>query len=303
MNLFFNYSIDCETPRDERFPNAAESWEVTEASTRGFVGLMDELGVRDGATLFVYPDVVTHQRALYRDMADAGIEVALHLNGLRYSRLTGDRAQWLGAMDYEQQRDALKWGKADLEDAIGRPCLGYRACYGSANDATFAILEELGFRWASNASSRYRPEFHSTWWGSWRYPHHASGQSQLIPGDLKLYEIPLTVGITVCYEGNTDQPLDLRAEAPVELVGADRAAFRDIISENIVEMRRRHAPVRAIIAGSHNTRLFGETDAHERHNVASVVEHTRALADEHEMTFLAGSFAHITDFAKAVGSY
>lgn len=303
MDLFFNYSIDCETPRDTDFPNAAESWDAAESSTRGFVELMDKSGVRDGASLFVYPDVATHQKALYREMADAGIEVALHLNGLRYSRLTGTDAKWLGAMSHDEQHNALKWAKSDLEDAMGRPCLGYRACYGSANNDTFPILEDLGFTWASNASSRYRPEFHSTWWGSWRYPHHASRKSMLVPGDLKLYEIPLTVGITVCYEGNRDQPLDLRAEAPVDLVGADREAFRNIIAENIVEMQRRDAPVRAIIGGSHNTRLYGDPDGYERRNVRCVVEYTRAVAAEHGLDFHAASFAQMMDFAETVGSY
>ena len=150
MKVFFNYSIDCELPLNTPYTEGRERqpffggpkyWEAAEASVRGFVRQMDQLGLGRGTTLFVYPDVARHQRALYREMAGAGVEVALHLNGLRYSRLIGPRAKWLGAMNRDEQREALRMAKADLEESIGRPCLGYRACYGSSNDDTFPICE------------------------------------------------------------------------------------------------------------------------------------------------------------------
>ena len=102
MKLFFNYSIDCELPLKTEYTGGTErqpffggpkSWEAADASVRGFVRQMDQLGLGRGTTLFVYPDVARHQRALYREMAGAGVEVALHLNGLRYSR----RRSWLAA--------------------------------------------------------------------------------------------------------------------------------------------------------------------------------------------------------------
>ena len=86
MKLFFNYSIDCELPPNTRYTQGTERrpffhgppmWEFAEASVRGFVEQMDSLGLRDGATLFVYPDVATHQRSLYRHLADSGVEPLL----------------------------------------------------------------------------------------------------------------------------------------------------------------------------------------------------------------------------------
>ncbi len=57
MQLFFNYSIDCETPSNtdytgpERRPffRGPATWDFAERSVRGFVERMDALGVRDGA--------------------------------------------------------------------------------------------------------------------------------------------------------------------------------------------------------------------------------------------------------------
>lgn len=92
MKLFFNYSIDCELPANtdctgperREFFHGPETWESAEASVRGFVERMESMGLQQGASLFVYPDVARHQQRLFRELADAGVEVALHLNGLRY---------------------------------------------------------------------------------------------------------------------------------------------------------------------------------------------------------------------------
>ena len=306
MKLFFNYSIDCELPPNtdytgpERRPffGGPESWEFAEASVRGFVGRMDGLGVGSGTTLFVYPDVARHQAALYREMADAGIEVALHLNGLRYSRLRRAKAKWLGEMTAKEQTEALRMGKQDLEDVLGRPISGYRACYGSANDDTFRICEELGIEWASNACARNRPEFFAVWEGALRYPHFASATSKLEAGNLSLYEIPVTVGIHTFYEDNPHAPLDLRVEAPPVMVGEQRELLRRVIEENVDEMERLKTPVRTIVGASHNTSLYGEPRQERSKTLRWIVHHVQEVAHAKGLEFVPSSFANITAAAK-----
>jgi len=301
MKLFFNYSIDCELPRNTKYTGperrpffgGPESWEFAEASVRGFAERMDSLGVGAGATLFVYPDVARHQASLYREMADAGVEVALHLNGLRYSRLRGDKAKWLGEMTAAEQTEALRMGKDDLEDVLGRAVKGYRACYGSSNDDTFRICDELGFEWGSNSCARNRPEFFAVWEGGVRYPHFASARSKLEAGDLSMYEIPLTVGITVFYDNNPNAPLDLRVETPIEMIGEKRELLRRVIEENLEEMARLNEPVRTIIGGSHNTSLYGDPSQERSKTLEWVVRHAQEAAAERELTFTPSSFAGI----------
>jgi len=311
MKLYFNYSIDCELPLNtpstgpERRPffGGPKSWEAAETSARGFIERMAEMGAAAGTSLFVYPDVARHQQALYREMAAAGVEIALHLNGLRYSRLQGEQAKWLGEMTEAEQREALQTAKADLEDTLGQPVLGYRACYGSANNDTLRLCDELGFRWASNSSNRYRPEFFANWSGSWPYPHHASPRSNLICGDLPLFELPITVGLTVYYDERIRQPLDLRVETPPERLGEGREKLRAVIEENIVEMDRRAVPVRAIIGGSHNTNPYGNPATFQAQNLEWVVRFTQELADEHEVEFTPASFLKMVEEAERIGSY
>lgn len=312
MKLYFNYSLDCETPPNteytgpERRPffHGPRTWEFAEESVRGFVEQMDELGVREGSTLFVYPDVARHQKKMYRELADSGVEIGLHLNGLRYSKLRGADAKWMGEMNRAEQKRALAWGKQEIEDVTGKPCNGYRACYGSSNDDTFPILEELGFTWSSNSSQRYRPEFFSCWAGNWPFGHHASRVSKLICGDLKLYEIPVTVGFGVYYDEKLKQPLDLRVETPPDKLGGEsRPKLRDIIRENVIEMEHRNAPIRAIIGGSHNTNPFRDRASHQAKNLDACVRYTREVAAEQGMEFVAAPFETMLADALAINAY
>ena len=311
-HLYFNYSIDCELPLNtvytedvERrsFFHGSATWEFAEASVHGFVAQMEGLGVGGGATLFVYPDVARHQRSLYRGLADAGFEIALHLNGLRYSRLKSSQAKWLGEMPYAEQKSALRMAKQDLEDVVSRPVLGYRACYGSANDDTFPICEELGFEWTSNSSHRYRPEFFACWRGSWPYAHHTNRKCKLVVGDMPLYEIPVTTGLRIFYDEKIQQPLDLRVETPPTVLGDKREKFRAVVEENLIEMELRSAPVRAVIGASHNTNQFNDPSCHQAQNLDWLVKHARELAAQFRLDFTPASFREIVSEARRIDAY
>jgi len=301
MRLFFNYSIDCELPPDGGFGGPA-TWEVAEASVRGFVEVMSELGLRPGTTLFVYPDVAQKQRALFREMADSGIEIGLHLNTMRYSRMK--TPAWLGSLSHEGQLEAIGMARQDVENAIGRPCLGFRACYTSANHATFPVLEELGFEWTSTSGAgRYNADIFQRWAGGWNFPYHPSRKNMLVPGDLKIYEIPITRGIRILLNDRPDRPLDMRAETPPAVVGPGGENFRRIIDENLEEMERRDQPVRAIIGASHNTNPFADRTTHQHRHLVLVCEYAREAADSEGHEFIPASFAQIKAEADRVDAF
>ena len=303
MKFSYNYSIDCELPPEGQFGGPL-NWDVAEKSVRGFVAVMTEEGMRKGATLFVYPDVAVKQRGLFREMADAGIEVALHLNGLRYSRLTGPHAKWMGAMTFEEQRQALRMAKQDIESVIGRPCLGYRACYASANNDTFPVCEELGFVWTSTgAAGSYQPQVYAPWGYSWRFPYHPSRKNMRVPGDLKIYEMPLPRGFQVLLNGDWNRPLDLRAETPPQLAGENCETFRQIIIENMDEMEKCEQPVRGLFPASHNTNLFADKATHQHKNLVGVCRMTKELAEERGYDFEPSSFLSVKKEAERVGAF
>lgn len=301
MKFFFNYSIDCELPPEGRFGGPA-NWEVAEESVRGFVQVMTDLGKRAGTTLFVYPDVAMKQAALFREMAESGIEVGLHLNGMRYSRI--EEPAWLGSMEFEAQRNAILMAKLDLEKVIGQPCLGYRACYASTNHDTFPILEELGFEWTStSASGSYKPDVYARWAGGWPFPYHPSRTNKLVAGDLKLYEMPIANGVRTMLQGDPDRPLDLRAETPPSITGADHEVFRRIIEENFDEMERRDQPVRGLFPGSHNTNPFADTSSHQHANLVAVCRMVEWFAGARGYAFQPAHFGEVKAHAERIAAF
>lgn len=318
MKLFYNYSIDCELPPSEHpraFPKRPESamppsggfggpptWEFAERSVREFIETMAGFGLSAGASLFVYPDVARKQKALYREMAAAGVEIALHLNTMLCSYTAHDPV-WLGAMNYERQKEVLQWAKQELEDVIGQPCLGFRACYGSAGREMFAVLEELGFAWTSNSSGRWQPSTYSNWPLNWPFPHHASRHNLSIPGDLKLYKMPVTSGLRVCFQGNPDRPLDLRVETPPDMAGEGGITFRRVIDDCLEQMERCCQPVRLIAGASHNASLYADQSSQRHQNFKWVHEHALACAAARGYEFRPASFLKVKQEAERIGAF
>jgi hypothetical protein len=235
-------------------------------------------------------------------MAENGVEIALHLHGMRYSRMK--RPAWLGSLTFEEQREAIGMAKADLEDVTGMPCLGYRACYASANHFTYPVLEALGFTWAStSARGSYKPEIYARWSGGWPFSYHPSRKNMLVPGDMEIYEIPITRGLRTIFQGDPDRPLDMRVETPPEIAGPGGSTFQKVIEENLVEMDRRDQPVRAILGASHNTNPYADPASHQHRNLVDVCRLAREAVEARKSRFLPSSFLEIRQEAERVGAF
>jgi hypothetical protein len=301
MDIYYNYSIDCELPPDGVF-GGPTNWQVAEDSTRGFIDAMDRLGVLDGATLFVYPDVAMKQKILFRELADQQIEIALHLHGMRYSRISNKK--WMGEMTYHEQKAAIQMAIADLEEVVQQPCLGYRACYASANNDTFPILEELGFTWSStSASGSYKPAIYACWSGGWSFPYHPSRVNKLIPGDLSIYEVPLTRGLRTFFMNDPERPMDMRVETPVEIRGDNFECFSQIITENVTEMEKRDQPIRVIIGASHNTNLYGDASSLAFQNLEGATRLAKEITLRIGHSFIPASFNTIKNRALDINAF
>lgn len=291
FKMFFNYSIDCELPPDGVFGGPI-SWEVAEESTRGFVDLMDKLGLIKGTSLFVYPDVAIKQKKLFREMADYGVEIGLHLHTMRYSKMKNPA--WLGALNYDDQLEAIIMAKADLEDVTGQPCLGFRACYASANNVTFPAVADAGFKWTStSANGSYKPEIYACWAGGWPFPYFPSSKNKLVPGEMDIYEMPITHGLNLFFNDDKNRPLDMRAETPLIVSGPFYVKWRLLIEENFLEMEKRNQPIRAVIGASHNTNPYGQVGSLEQNNVIRVCQLVQEISERSRYYFTPASFNEI----------
>jgi polysaccharide deacetylase family protein (PEP-CTERM system associated) len=122
-----------------------EEWPTLESrvtrSTERLLDILDRERVR--ATFFVLGWVAERHPGLVREIASLGHEIACHGYGHRM-------IQHLSRPDFE--RDVTR-AKRALEDAVGRPVLGYRAPTFSIMRATLwslDVLVEAGFRYDSS---------------------------------------------------------------------------------------------------------------------------------------------------------
>jgi polysaccharide deacetylase family protein (PEP-CTERM system associated) len=122
-----------------------EEWPTLESrvtrSTERLLDILDRERVR--ATFFVLGWVAERHPGLVREIASLGHEIACHGYGHRM-------IQQLSRPDFE--RDVTR-AKGALEDAVGRPVLGYRAPTFSIMRATLwslDVLIEAGFRYDSS---------------------------------------------------------------------------------------------------------------------------------------------------------
>jgi polysaccharide deacetylase family protein (PEP-CTERM system associated) len=157
-----------------------EEWPTLESrvtrSTERLLDILDRDRVR--ATFFVLGWVAERHPALVREIASLGHEVACHGYGHRM-------IQHLTRPEFE--RDVTK-AKRAIEDAVGKPVLGYRAPTFSIMRETLwslDVLAEVGFRYDSSIF----PVVHDRYGipDAPRFPHRLKG-----PGGGEIAEFPLS---------------------------------------------------------------------------------------------------------------
>jgi len=157
-----------------------EEWPTLESrvtrSTERLLDILDRERVR--ATFFVLGWVAERHPSLVREIASLGHEIACHGYGHRM-------IQHLSRPDFE--RDVIR-AKRALEDAVGRPVLGYRAPTFSIMRATLwslDVLIEAGFRYDSSIF----PVVHDRYGipDAPRFPHRLKA-----PGGGEITEFPMS---------------------------------------------------------------------------------------------------------------
>ncbi|HZP73599.1 MAG TPA: polysaccharide deacetylase family protein [Gaiellaceae bacterium] len=120
----------------------------------GTPAVLDVLAQRGAtATFFLVGEQVRAHRALAREIADAGHEIALH----------GDRHTLLLRRRVAELADDLRRATAELEDTTGRTPALYRPPYGVFSAGALALVRSLGLvpllwsRWGRDWERRATP--------------------------------------------------------------------------------------------------------------------------------------------------
>jgi len=302
-HLFFCYFVDCQTPKK---PGGGkdQTWEIAEQAVRGVAEVFAERDLMHALGFCSEPEVARRQPDLFREMADLGAWLALHFQ-VRGYRPAGasedyDWERTLAEYDYEEQRAVITIARDEWEQALGMAAEDFGACCAQANDYTFPILAELGFRQCYvSCPGRYNPAAGQRWWGAFPHSHHVSSKSRLVCGDLDLYECPLNrTLVPEQVSPGVWRVDDLRAERERDFDDAFALA-----EASVADMMLRDHPILYVHAPTHNT--WDATDrAHPRRRaVETVIDVAYALAEQLGLELVPASLKDMHMRADELGAY
>jgi len=180
--FWMNCTIDCEAT--QAYVNDPE---LGRRCARGFRDVLERFGMK--GTFFMIPGDAKVDPGFYRELPSRGHEIGLHLHPADEGFF-----EFTGVMGPDEQREMIRVTKERWTDAMGFEPKSFCMGYATANDFTYAILDELGFTHGQvGVPGRSIPETACFWEGFPMDIHYANRYNRMYPGDLDFIDIPYTV--------------------------------------------------------------------------------------------------------------
>ncbi len=190
LPLHVIFTMNCLPAATRSAPEGPKSWEQSLRAIDGFCTSLLNAGY--AVTLFLEPRCADAHAPLIEELGDRGIELGLYVQ----PQSLGSHA-YLGQHDRDAQHTIIRLALEAFQDAVGTRPVTCRPDLFSANDDTFPVLCELGFRQGSVSSpGRDVPRHAATWIGAEPDAHYASSTNRLRRGDLPFLEVPVTTDAT-----------------------------------------------------------------------------------------------------------
>lgn len=273
--LLFNLQIDCESTQF-----ALQNPALGERAIRGLGEMLAE--TQTAGTFQVIPGDIEVHAPIYRELEQAGHEIGLH-----YHPWSRERSEFLGFESPETQREVLREAIDRFAQAMGKRPFAFCPGYGSANDHTYGILEELGFTHGLvSIPTRDLPQCACVWGSSPLDPHYPHRHNKSLTGDVDFVDLPPTIDPQSRMWGGA-HPQDLR----VELVDAknhfytlDKAVRRQLSADT---------PLLQIHAITHNIFEFGDPKNFRRETYYGIVGAAKRIAEREHLAFRGATLADI----------
>lgn len=229
-----------------------------------------------GATLFFAPEGLLRLRSAVDEVRAAGCEIGL----LCHPQLSNYQA-YLGAYNFDRQREIVGLGRKLWEDVLGEAPLTFRPGFFSANDYTYHVLCMEGFRQGScSLPGRMDGEQCSMWFGCYPFPHHTDPLDRTVQGTMEFFEVPVTsdfdAAAYVNYETYT--PPHLRIEE------ADVQAYAyDVIMRQLDRMDEDEVASRTVNFVTSNLVEWGKTSDPHVERLRNLCDLLREIAGERQM--------------------
>lgn len=275
--LFFNLQIDCESTQF-----ALRNPALGERAILGLGDVLAETGTK-GTFLVIPGDTDAHAK-IYQDLEKAGHEVGLH-----YHPWIEGRSEFLGCEGPDAQRELLSEAIDRHAQAMGRRPYAFCPGYGSANDFTYGILEELGFTHGLvSFPTRDLPQCACVWGNSPLDPHYPHRYNKSLEGDVNFVDLPVTLDPQSRMWGGA-HPQDLR----VELVDAKNHFYT--INKSVQRQVMAETPLLQIRAVTHNVFEFSDRANFRRETYVGIVEAAKRIAEREGFAFQAVTMERLAE--------
>ena len=282
QTVYVLLTMDAESAKTDVTPYAATmsgsgpaDYSESERAIRGYVEAAAAHGFP--TTLFVHPEVAAAQAELLLERQRAGTCLGLHLHP--YKLAGGQYRHDLGAYPASAQRRILQEAVDAWETALEQKPRYFRGGYFSANDSTFGVLEELGFRGGSLSNpGRVLPAHGSVWSGAAPYPHRAHLGFRLLEGDGDFVEVPVS--------GAFGRPVAIghAGEQGYEWPYIPHTYDHPAVIRDILERFRRDAPrFGTIVTDTHNDQDYTDPAHPARRNLERILASIQACCEEMDM--------------------
>lgn len=278
-DIFFNIQIDCEST-DPAFANP----QLGKQAVLGFTELLEEENLK--ATFMVIPTDMQAHASIYRQLDAAGLEVGLHIHPAAQGY-----NHFLGTFSYADQAKIIREGIDIFTDGMGQRPVSFTPGYGSANDFTFSVLEELGFSHGLvSIPTRNLPQCACVWGNSPFDAHYPHRFNRCLTGDVNFVDLPATLDWESRMWGGA-HPQDLR----IELVDAKNHWYT--IHKNVKRLLAAgdKIPVKYIRAVTHNTFDYSDPRDFRRETLIGVIAAVRSIVEQEGSTLIPATGTKIAD--------
>jgi len=273
-----NCTVDCEST--QAYVNDAE---MGMRGARGFRDVLERYGFK--GTFFMIPGDAKADPAFYRELPERGHEVGLHLHPADEGFF-----EFTGVMGPDEQRRMIAAAKGRWADAMGFEPKSFCMGYATANDFTYAILDELGFTHGQvGVPGRSIPETACFWEGFPMDIHYANRYNRMYPGDLDFIDIPYTIdpdsriwGGKACLALYIEQ-----VDAKNHWYTIDKAVRRQKDDDSI--------PVKFLRSVTHNFHDFADPKNFRGQTLVGVIEGIRRILDREECALIPATMEEMAE--------
>ena len=285
------FTMDVELPTTSIGKvSGPKSYKEGEISAGNYVKAISEYGY--SPTFFIHPELAQVQGSYFRKLKANGACLGLHLHSTKFSKKKYSCE--MGGLSENEQRNILRMAIDMFQKHLGFKPEIFRPGAFSANDNTFKVLSELGFKGGSvSIPGRIWSKRHCVWSGSILYPHLASANFRQLNGDIPFVEIPLSVdytqGLQLNHQGYWHYH-DLRPGQKYIKKGASEKSYvplddYKLILRNIVnQLIADDPPLKTIVVDTHNDLEFLDMSKDSAQQLHTILECIKSELEKHGLS-------------------